>query len=152
MAINDDMLRALGRLVVNFGTTELYFSFGISGAIGADQSIGQIVTSGMSFRSMRGVFSALIRKHTSDPKVLAEMEAIMKDAEKLEGERNNIIHSGFMMDDKGNVSKLRFRIKESEGLVHMTNNITPESVNKLADSLRDLGERFMKFLFDNRKQ
>ena len=109
----DELEASLGRVVLSFSELEDAVSCVIAMLIGADASIGQIVTAGMSFRVKVDVLGSLARfkiegcKSSKDD--LAQLADLIRICRLAEQRRNRIIHSTYISG---------FRVKTSAGSKH----------------------------------
>jgi hypothetical protein len=92
--VSDEMLRALGRVTVNFQLTEMMLNMLTWMLISEDARIGKIITSNLSFSRVCDVFLSIVRlKADGQDELITEVEGLIKKASELEQERNTLVHS-----------------------------------------------------------
>jgi hypothetical protein len=67
--MTDELLKQIGKIVIRFSKLELQLAFFTWGFISEDQTLGQAITSRMSFSSLTKLFATLCKIKTNDPKV-----------------------------------------------------------------------------------
>jgi hypothetical protein len=93
MGINDDQLKALGRLTAEFSLLELMIA-SLAWRLSGDARSGMIFTSHLSFtRLCQATIALAIEKMKTTPAVADELEQITERALRLEDDRNRLIHS-----------------------------------------------------------
>jgi hypothetical protein len=136
---DDDFLKALGRVWVNFQTLEMDIAFLIWIMISPDTSIGQVVTSQLSFKRLCAVSYSMFRHrfendHSSS---VQRLEALLKESCAIEEERNALIHSIWFFDQQGTFSRVKFKA----GLKH---GFKTQDEKKNAAQLNDFAERILR--------
>jgi hypothetical protein len=155
MALSEAFLREVGRITVNFATLELYLSFAISGLLGPDQAIGQIVTAELSFKNKLALFSSLFRHKVqvsakNSHGALPDLESLLARLSKCEEARNQVAHSVWLVADdalREEVSRLKITSKQRRGLQHVTEPTTASQLRVIADEIRATSESIMPLLF-----
>jgi hypothetical protein len=90
-AIDPALLEALGRLVTEFNTLELWLSIMIGVLLGVpDQETAQIVTGKLLFKPKLDMFQALL--HHREPKQIATTDRLIKRLEAIATTRNELVH------------------------------------------------------------
>ncbi len=150
MTLSDDFLRALGRISANFQALEASIAFLTWSLINADQTIGQIITSQVSFNRLCDLLSSLFRYRVKEQALLEKLEEILRKASEAEQRRNTVIHSVWMTDDvSGEPFRLKITSKRKKGLDIHTENIDAAELNKIADFIRNVAEDMLKFIADS---
>lgn len=89
------MYSPIGQLAIAFSQLEESVIWLISALISGDLEFGEIICSQISFRQMFSIMDGLYRKKVNDPKLLADLDWIIKNCSLCEQYRNKIIHSSW---------------------------------------------------------
>lgn len=144
MSLNDEFLRALGRVTANFSALEFYMDFAIGGLVGHEQEIGQTVAAGLSFKNKCSMLGSLFRlrvaaaARSDATSCLASLKRFLGRAQKLENRRNQIIHSAWLVgenDPPGVASRFKITSSQNSGLQHHSELIDVGVLNRFADEL-----------------
>lgn len=140
MPVDEELLKALGRLTVNFSSLETFLQFLTWGALGPDQVKGQLVTSQLSFKRLLGLLESLAGRYfpTESRESLAEL---VKRARRIEERRNVLIHSTWA-DSSGEITtRFKTTLKGSS-----FEDVKASDVHALADQIREVVADLMKFM------
>jgi len=148
-AINDDQLRAMGRVIVNWSVLENHVSIGIGTLLGA--TIGQVLALLVPVRSFRQRRDMLVHvfKETWPDKQAAfgELLSIMKTVDVQYAVRNRVAHGVWGIDDDENaVSSAQFNLKiktENDWTVH---KLSAAEMNTHAVNMLETATKLGKFL------
>src|SRR5205809_6253592 len=111
-----DHLRAIGDITVNFALLESSLSTFVSQLIGADQRLGQIITTELSFRNLIALASSFNRFREVAPASVATCEALLNRALKAEERRNAVVHSMWAVGHTpASVTRVKVSAKKSKG-------------------------------------
>jgi hypothetical protein len=131
--ISDDHLRAIGRITVLLEYLQSEMLFWTWELIDAGQVIGQVVTAGSSFKATVRTLGALgkERLRMEDHERLC---ALLKNAERHEERRNQIVHSIWA---GGGEAPMRLKRRASvRGLVIESNErLTAKQIDAIADQI-----------------
>jgi hypothetical protein len=150
MSVSDAVLKALGRVTVNFQFLESNLSIATWTLISTDQRIGQIVTQNLSFSKLCVVFSALVTHRAKNPTAVEEVQQLMKKASELEQRRNAFMHSSWATSegrpDAGSV-RLKSSMDRKKGWKLNAEELTPEAINHVADDMTELVNALLNWIF-----
>ncbi len=110
MVISEQHYRAIGRISVMFSDVEIWTSAIIWQLIGPDQSVGQMVTAGMSFPRQLDLLASLFRHRFPDPSLTKALGALIKRISELEQKRNAVLHSSWILQTSERNEAIRFKI------------------------------------------
>jgi len=105
--ISDEQFKAIGQVVVRFNRLEHALQIFIWLLLGVKFDVGEIITSGLSFRNLLDIFSSLCRHLIDDPNVIEKLRELCKQLGEVEQKRNQLIHSQWW----GNLSEVVVRYK-----------------------------------------
>lgn len=148
MAISDEHYRAIGRISVEFGEIEMWVSSFAWALIDQEQSIGQIVTAGMSFSRQLDLLSSLFQHRCHDTTKLNDFNDLTKRLSKLSDKRNTIIHSLWLRQSKDSTEATRLKItaKRKPGLSHTKKIVKPQELESIADDFHTALSDFSTFM------
>ena len=139
--MNDDHLKALGRVVVNFNSLEVFLNFLIWILIGPDLKTGKIITSEVSFKGKITLLASLYRIKIKDIKKDSDVNGLIKRLIKAEDERNKVIHSSWVIDEKNTrITRYKITAKLKRGLKDEFEEMNDTDINKIADSINDVAK------------
>src|SRR3989344_6406300 len=131
--MNDDHLKALGRVVVNFNSLEVFLNFLIWILIGPDLKTGKIITSEVSFKGKITLLASLYRIKIKDIKKDSDVNGLIKRLIKAEDERNKVIHSSWVIDEKNTrITRYKITAKLKRGLKDEFEEMNDTDINKIA--------------------
>ena len=98
--IKNDLLIALGELTAEFSALEGWLNISLETLTNPeDDKVGEIVAAEMSVRAKIDLIMALFRYREKDPDKVSEMKHILKLIGNVNGRRNDLIHSVWVMND-----------------------------------------------------
>src|SRR2546426_3543465 len=146
--VPDDCLRAIGRITVNFVLLEQSIAFLVWQLIGAQQRVGQAITSELSFRQLVALASSLHRQFDVVGDASDQLEEILNRAVKAEENRNRIIHSfwgpGHTSDS---ITRIKTTAKKAAGLKHQFEQMRAADLDGVADSMAAVADEIQRFMF-----
>ena len=92
--VPDEMLRAIGRAVVEFNLVEFVLSTGIAVTASRDLAIGRTLATELSMRAKTNVFFSILRHLHKSEETISNFDALRKRVVSAEEDRNRLIHSG----------------------------------------------------------
>ncbi len=151
MPLNDEFLRALGRVTANFSALEHHVSAVVAGTIGANQKIGQAVAANFSFTRSLDYLSAVCKLNADEGEDFESVGDLLPHLAELEQRRNQIIHSAWMTPllDPADRTVVRFKMstRRKSGLSHMSEETTKDDLENLADEIRETAEKLAELAF-----
>lgn len=93
-------LEQIGDMTVSFGHLEFQMRWVFTYLVNQSAIVGAILASPLSFRSLRDVLSSLYKERFGENKLYSELEDLLKEAAKLEQERNAITHSEWLAGNR----------------------------------------------------
>jgi hypothetical protein len=154
MPLSDEFLKQLGRVTANFATLEFYLAFAVTGLIGPEQAIGQMITSEMSFKAKLALLNSLLKfKLSAQHKPVAGCEAELIDLVRvitnIEGKRNHYMHSAWVLadgQDPDKPTRLKITAKQKKGLHQYSEDVGAEDLQAFADEIRAAAEKMTPLL------
>ena len=145
--MNDDYFKALGKIAVNFSSLEIYLSFLIWNLSTSELKVGKIITSELSFKAKVALFASLYRLQVGDIKKGSDVEKLIKSLMKAEDERNMVMHSSWLVDEKNTkVTRYKVTSKLKHGLKDEFEDFTVNDLNKIADFISSTGRELGKLI------
>jgi len=132
---SDALLRALGRLVLAHSEVEESLRAAIALNVGTDLVAAEILTAGISFRSLVDKFGALYREVNGDPSYREMLRAFCNHLSDLNEQRNSLIHASWLHFDTGEVRRLRRSATPHKGLVTSSHGVAPADIEQLVATL-----------------
>ena len=128
-------LSRLGESIVHFQRIEEVLSLCIIAMLGRDRTLGEIVTSELSFRAKVGVYSALFLYRSRLPKLPEDVSEVLGRVRAAEQRRNTIVHSLWDASVKDpTMIKREKRSCGKSGLSKVLEHIHP---SELEDDIKD---------------
>ena len=122
---SDEFLKALGRVCVNFQALEMDIAWLVWILNNPDTTLGQIMTSQVSFKALLAVSSSLFRYRVTNDSLGERLAELLKRASDVEQRRNTLINSIWFADDSGASSALSSKRDKSTALEFRTKVLTP---------------------------
>lgn len=139
MAISDSVLRAIGRITVNFNLVESTLASAIWVLLAVDQFTGQRVTAGLSFRGRLDLFRSLSDLKLAGTTVHDGALDLVKQLDRLENRRNQVLHSvwasGAGPDD---VTRIKFNFKGGKFAISAPEDLSASDLDAFADELAEV--------------
>jgi len=133
-----EYLEPLGQVTANFSEVEADLSYMVWSLIGANKQIGQIITSQLPFPSLVRVLRLLFEARCRDKKLRAELEELIKEANKINKKRSEFVHSVWFTNPK-TLRVRRAKVLRSQGKV--------ETEELSVEEMTELGNRIGSFIF-----
>jgi len=136
--MDNKYLEGLGRVIVNFSSLEMYLSFLIWRLMETGLELGKIITCELSFQGKINLLASVYKLKFGIPKG-SEVDLLIKRLVKAEEDRNKIMHSCWLIDEK-NKKTTRYKItaKQKQGLKDNFEEFNTQHVNKIANFIGDL--------------
>lgn len=142
----DGILRALGRVVVNFCRMEGEMEALIGCLIPTrDLDVCVLVTTELSFKNRAALFTGLMQHHFEDAQLLNDCKDMVTRAGKLEEQRNIYLHSYWTINEDGAVIRHKRTAKLFKGLRRQQQPITEAEINRDADAMKAMYEEMSGF-------
>jgi len=141
MPLSDDHLRAIGRIVVAFNYLEERAEFTLQVLMGdTPVDVWQALTVGEPFDRLIFRIGMLTRLRLPYPDLLKELEAWMREAKKVQDDRNRIVHTGWVRfeDAEDDVAvSLKMTSKNPFGDLR---NYSPRDIHAIADRIGEVAD------------
>jgi hypothetical protein len=111
----------------------------------SDTTVGQIITSQVSFRKLLAILSSLFRYRVSDDLLVQSLDDLLKNAAKVEDKRNTFIHSVWFVDNSGTSSRVKLTVRQKHGFQIQNEDVDDKRLNEFADELLGLADEFVTF-------
>lgn len=146
--VSDEMLRALGRVTVNFQLMEMMINTLTGLLISEDARIGQIITSNFSFSRVCDVFLSIVRlRADGHDELITEVEGLIKTASELEHKRNTLVHSCYTVGEgDGGSHRFKYTADRKKGWKFQSERLTPLQVHQIANEMGQLYHSLVKFM------
>lgn len=148
-SIPDEHLRAIGLITVNFGYLEMWVEAGVWKLLGYErkQDIGKIITSELSFKNKVTLLKSLHNHLCEYEEAKIELKEIIRHTDKVETERNKIIHSVYGVGENvENIMRFKITAKRSKGLKYKTEYLSEKNLIDSADDFMFLAQKLLTFI------
>jgi hypothetical protein len=144
--ISDDYLKCIGDMTVSFSLLEFWVKSISYYLIRDNQRIAQIITSELSFKSLRTLVMNLYSERYGENSYFLLLRLLMDRAAALEDRRNQITHSMWAVGRKPNsILRIKTTSKEKRGLQFQFEDLTIEQLSKIVDDIKKLSGEFSLF-------
>jgi hypothetical protein len=144
--VPDTHLREIGDITVSFAMLEFSIKQLVWKLLNIDQRSGQIVTSGISFKTLIEMASSLYKENTSvqDP----SFNELIREITGIEEQRNQITHSIWGAGKNAeSITRIKTTSRLKKGLNHDFQEMTVSELKKIADSIKKLSHRIMMITY-----
>jgi len=142
-------LEKIGDITVSFVLLEIQIQFFIWSLLGSSpymMRIGQIITSELSFKKLRGVLISFFKETYGEYDNYKKMRDLMNRAGKIEEKRNQIIHSFWGAGkDIDSITRIKTTAKEKYGLRFKFEYVTVNDLAKIARDIKKLVAEISSF-------
>lgn len=138
-------LARIGDITVSFALIESVIQGLAWSLLGREQRVGQIVTAELSFRGLRALTLSLYRELRGEEARFHELKALMRRAERLETDRNQIVHSIWAAGEGETVMRIKTTAKEKQGFRFGFHPVTESDLRQVADDLKELAHDIQRF-------
>ena len=144
--LNDDELKAIGRIVLGDARLGEVLEALLWGVIDEDDNVGATLTKGWNFARILEALRALVRTRIQDD-LQDEMFDWIRKAESAHRQRNSIVHSALVRlnPDQEQLIHLRIIPGEDETQLEIV-SIKPAALDSLANALDEIGLEGLGFL------
>ena len=134
----DELLRAIGALVVNFGALEESMHDAILVLSGIEQpTVVNVLTAGSAFRVLVEKFGALCKELGTARVPEADVKSYCDHLGRLNDRRNAVVHSAWNWLGTAGTRRIKRSAKISSGFSLGVTPMTAEQVMTLADEIRE---------------
>lgn len=137
--LNEDVVRAVGRMVINLQCLEFDVARLTWIMSGSDEYAAQLKTSGKRFSDLCDLLSSLFHDQFDAPYFVETFERLISRIRTVNKDRNRIVHSWWFTDRVGEVSRVKTAKDGQDDLEVL-------DVNALAVSINTLIDDFAKFI------
>jgi len=142
MPLNDDHLRAIGRIVVTFNYLEESAEFTVQALMGdsTPNIVWQALTVGESFDRLIFKIGVLARLRLPYPDLLADLERWITEAKKVQEDRNRVLHSGWISwQDQEHAEDVATALRQtSRDIFGQITDYTPRDLHAIADRIAEV--------------
>ena len=130
---SENVKQSIGEVVVWFEDLDTQLSSAISFLLKRDDTVGQIVTAELSFKSKVNLFGVLFRQERPSSEDLERLEELCGACFQIEALRNQVVHSKWLnvLEGTGMV-RSKYTARHKKGLKHQTEVLTPNQVESIA--------------------
>jgi hypothetical protein len=143
MPLNEEQLKALGRVCVTFQAIEVRLAFVTWSLISNEQAVGRIITPLLSFAKLCDLASMLISHRFPGTPLADELHQIIRRVSELEQERNTLIHSAWAYRaDRPEVEgeRVKITVKRYRGVRVDCCETPAAQINGIADQMQEATE------------
>lgn len=132
--MNNEQLKALGKVMVNFGSLEFLLNFFIWQLIDRNNiDLGKVVTSENSFRRNIALFASLYRLKIGNIDKDTEIDNLIKKLITAGENRDKVAHSTWLMNKSGeNISTYKITAKQKQGLKNRFEDMNVPELEKIS--------------------
>ncbi len=128
----DTLVKAIGKVALNFSGLEMMLSCFVARLISDDSRVGTIITCEMSFQHLLKAFDSLIRYRVGNSRQLDRAEDLVKRLNAGEQERNKVIHSAYLFwESQSQYIRLKATAKQGKGLRFAQDNSPAADLNRI---------------------
>lgn len=146
--MDDNFIKSVGRLTLNFAHLEFCFRLFAGSQFGIKYPLNEIILSELSFKQLLNISAGIYKKLEFDTERLDKFNQILKNSYIMEQQRNTITHSFYGYNEK---TKIIVRRKNSskgkKGFKEQEEIINAETVNKIAEQIKDTSVELVKMIF-----
>lgn len=144
-----DILRALGRIVVEFNLLEASLSIAIQLALSGNSASAEIVIAELSTKNRADILFSILRSYNSAPDVVKRLDAIRVAVTQAEADRNRYLHSVWSPEAAGTVAARKASAKGKHGLVVRRDVLGIAEINEAADRFHAIAEQLVTTMVDS---
>jgi hypothetical protein len=155
MPLNEDHLREIGRIAIAFNSLERRAQFAVQALMGDDTPVvvWQALTVGEPFDRLTFRIRTLARIRLPYPDFLSDLEAWIREAKKVQEERNRVLHTGWISfseqpQDSDVATALRQTTRNTYGELR---DYTPRDLYEIAQRISEV-ERRLRTLTSRMRQ
>jgi hypothetical protein len=138
--LSDDIVRGVGRVVVNFQHLEFTVVRLLWIMAAPDDNIGQCITACVLFSKLLDLLDSVFRYRVQHPAILEKFKTLMSRTRDINTDRNRIVHSWWFTDPDGaEPSRLKLSRKGSQDTEAI-------DMNALAVRAANLADEFDEFI------
>lgn len=130
--VQDDVLKALGALVVNVAAMEESLHDSIMLLAGPESAAIGVLTAGLNFRTLVEKFGALCVELKTHRGAVEDVKAYCKHLNDLNDKRNVIVHSAWNWLGTGGVRRYKRTAKPKSGFALSVTKTSPTEIRELA--------------------
>lgn len=132
-------------MCVNFQALEMDIAWLVWILNDRDTTLGQIVTSQLSFKKLLAVASSIFRYRVADDLLVKRLGELLNSAGHVEDKRNTLIHSIWFVDDAGTTSRIKATVRQKHGFKIQNETDNAKRLNEFADEVLHVSGEFLRF-------
>lgn len=146
MDLSDDHYKQVGRICISHSSLEENISIFTSLLIDSKHTnTSQIITGGLNFSSKVNLLSSLGKGRIEDKKEYETLIEIIKKINKLNEQRNNIIHSAWWTEHGTNKVTLG-KVNKKDKTKYLHTEIKVEELKSVANNIQQVSKRLMEYM------
>ena len=147
---DDDVLKAIGRIAVEFNLLELCISAAVNGAFFLEYKleVAEIFLAELPTKSRVAILFSLLRESNNDERIIGEIDSLIKRYSEAEQIRNRYLHSRWSPAGEGEADTSKSSAKPKRGYQTANETLSAAEIHKAADKFHTLGEDIVN-LFEN---
>jgi len=150
--LKNEFLKSIGEMTILFSRLESYISGYVGEFISQDYELNKIIVAGEQMSSLLVLFQSLGHYRIEDKKELKRLNIIIKNIERINTERNKIIHSDWFLAEINNKMFARrslFNKKNKKQLSHEIKDVDLQNMNDLNTQINEGIKQVISFMADN---
>jgi len=144
--VPDAILTQIGDVTVSFAMLEFTIQMLTGALIAERQTIGQIITAELSFKSLRALLASLYIERYGEDADYETLKSLNKRAANLEDKRNLITHSIWGAGDTDeSVTRMKTTAKEKRGMRLQSQSMDVLALQRIAKDMKLLSGEYVQF-------
>jgi hypothetical protein len=144
MPLNNDHLRAIGRIVVEFNGLERNAGQAVMTLIGEGTPtiVSQALVVGESLDRLTFKLRTLVRLRLPYPDLLADLDDWIREAKKVQEDRNRVLHTGWIwfLDTEQPPDVATALRQTARDIMGQVRDYTPGDLDAIADRIRGVNQ------------
>ena len=145
-SIPEPLLTRIGDITVSFATLELQMQLLIDVLLVNEIRVTQIVTAELPFRALLPLATSLYRERHGEDADFDELREVLKRVEKVEQDRNLVMHSTWAIQDDGTIALAKTTARLKRGLHVRIEPMGAAELKEIAEDVRQVGDEIFMFM------
>lgn len=151
--MDENFIKSVGLLTLNFAHLEFCFTLFAGSQFGIKYPLNGIILSELSYKQLLNISAGIYKELETDTEKLEKFNQILKDSFVLEQQRNAITHSFYGHDENAKIIVRRKNSsKGKKGFKEQEEIINAETVNEIAEQIKDTSNELVKMIFSMIKE
>jgi hypothetical protein len=146
--LDENFIKSVGLLTLNFAHLEFCFTLFAGSQFGIKYPLNRIILSELSYKQLLNISAGIYKELETDIEKLEKFNQILKDSFVLEQQRNTITHSFYGHDENAKIIVRRKNSsKGKKGYREQEEIINAETVNEIAEQMKEISTELVKMIF-----